>query len=84
MKHARQPTFTRALVRTQFPHFRGFLFLNLRQCALRLRVGTIFLFNSERSEHVGRKYCVYSDDEGSGWKNIMSAHKPDKIEKQNI
>lgn len=79
-----QPTFPRAFVRTQFPRFRGFLLLDLPQCTLRLRAGAIFLFNPERSEHVGRKYCVYNDGEGSGWKDIMSAHEPGKIEKQNI
>jgi len=66
-----QSTLTRTLVRTRAPHFRGFLLLDLRQCALRLRTRAVFLFNPERSERVGRKYRVYND--GKGRKDIISA-----------
>lgn len=61
-----QPALTRTLVRTRSPHFHGFLLLDLRQCALRLRAGTVFLFNPERSERVGQKYRVYNDSEENG------------------
>lgn len=62
-----QLALTRTLVRTRSPHFHGFLLLDLRQCALRLRARAVFLFNLERSERIGRKYRVYNDDEGSGY-----------------
>lgn len=79
-----QPALTRTLVRTRLSHFRGFLLLDLRQCALRFRAGAVFLFNPERNERVGRKYRARNNGEGNGWKDIISVHEPSKIEERNI